>query len=221
MRTDEVSEWILYHAKSMSGFGVWLSTQDFDHIVSLWERPLSGVSIDDAREITHRMVAGEIARPFADDTAAVVRREASKLRDQRQYRDQEEIRSQRGLECGLCRATGLVTIWHPLVVRSIIEGVDTFRHPSTREIFHALNRDGSLKQDTLVCACRCSLGDRFANQTRMKHGVPLPAMQRFGESEYHAAVMVRDVGLSAEHRIRLDVEQWCQSLQLTADNGGF
>jgi len=69
-----------------------------------------------------------------------------------------------GRRCELCRNTGLVTIWHPLVTRGVHQGVRMFRGPNG-SVFRIYNEDGSLKKLTAVAPCNCSLGKKF--QTKM------------------------------------------------------
>lgn len=222
MHAEEVFRWIEHHSKSLSSFRAWLNTQDIDHIAPLWEKPLTNVSYEDACEITQRIVSGEIERPFPDETAACVRREAAKLRDHRQYHAQEEIRTNRGIECGLCHGTGMVTIWHMLIVKCVRDGIDVFRHPKTHEMYHARTKDGELKRDTLACACKCKLGDRFANASKNRRGQQEQFLPRFGDSNLHAAVGLRDTELSHEDRVAADVEQWCpRVVEWAIDGGGF
>lgn len=222
MHGDEVLKWVLHHSQSLSSFRTWLNTQDFEHIVKLWCRPLENVSYDEACEITQLIVSGDIERPFPDETASTVRREAAKLRDQRQYHAQEEIRTHRGIECGLCHGTGMVTIWHMLIVKCVRDGIDVFRHPKTHEMYHARKKDGEFKRDTLTCACKCKLGDRFANATKNRRGQQEQFLPRFGDSNLHAAVGARDADMSHEDRVAADVEQWCpRVVQWAVDGGEF
>lgn len=209
MRTEEIMLWIEHHAKSMSTFRSWLNTQDVRHLTGLWVKTLANVTYDEACEVTQRIVSGDVDRPFPDETAATVRREASKLRDQKQFHAQEEIRTNRGIECGLCRGTGMVTIWHPLIVKCVRDGIDSFRHPRTHELYNARLKDGTLKRDTLVCACKCKLGDRFANATKNRRGQQEQFLPRFGDSNTHAAVTSSDVTLSHEERVAADIETHC------------
>ena len=222
MQRNDVFKWVDHHAKSLSSFRSWRGTQELDHIVQLWERPLTNVSYAEACEVTQRIVSGEVEKPWPDDTAATVRREAERARDKSQYNAQEVIRTNRGIECGLCKGTGMVTIWHVLLVKAVQEGVTRYRHPRTHEMFNARRPDGAFRDDKLVCSCKCKLGDRFANQTRMRHGIASPVMQRFGESQYHAAIIDRESGMSIEERIAADAEQFCPRVVSWAiDDGGF
>lgn len=224
MQTFEITRWITHHARSLSSFRAWLNTQDIEHIAGLWERPLATVTFDEACEITQLIVSGEIERPFPDETAACIKKEAARLASKRIYQANEITRTNKGIECGLCHGTGIVTIWHNLLVKGYHDQCWVYKHPRTAELFKLRSKDGVLIERTLAAACKCSLGDVYARQTRRDNGES--RFVRFGDSPNHVAWTTRGGGLSVEERLAIDVDQQAPRVVEWAiagddDNGGF
>lgn len=229
--------WLARHSRSVSRFAKWIDARGAETVVELWCDQLSSVSFADASDFTTEIVGREMQEPFPDATCGSLI-EYARRQANRRLRDQEqELRKNGKLECGLCKGTGLVTIWHVLLVRAVREGCDVFKHPRTNESFYARKPDGTIKDETQVCACRCGLGEKFAVQKRQRFGgEEVKRFQRLGDSPHHVAVQYheakvdeqgREVRMSVEERLRSDVgEVVCASAAVSWDiqddqDGGF
>ena len=69
--------------------------------------------------------------------------------------------------CELCDDTGLVTVWHPSVIRH-----------------HVLKEPAPMTNLTHVTACKCSKGDRYTIKTR-RNGDTVDWLPRYQSSWWH------------------------------------
>lgn len=184
-------EWWNYHIAVLPSIGKWFDGLDDAEVIhKSWKAALSTTAIKDACAATDAIVAGVLDRPFPEETAAVVRRFAAERTLSR--REEQREPDGNGRQCQLCRNTGHVTIWNPLIARGVHTGVDRFRNPANGEIFRVIGPDGDVRRLEAVAPCKCSFGDRFAFKT-VKRGDHLERVEvgRYDPSSFHAAVTFR------------------------------
>lgn len=87
--------------------------------------------------------------------------------------------------CELCKRTGLVTVYHPLDVRAIREGVSMFRGWSGTAYAAGINEHGMPRNALAAVPCKCSLGDQHALWFDARQGREPEVLRRFGESVNH------------------------------------
>lgn len=108
--------------------------------------------------------------------------------------------------CQLCDGTGLVTIYHPLDVKAVREGCDSFRSPNGCRVRAGVREDGSPRHALASVPCKCSKGDRHALWFCSRSSTEPKRMPRFGESVNHVQPVRRPGG---QYDLAADVEAAC------------
>lgn len=190
MIATEFAEWLEYHTGIMPSVDAYLSKlPDREILLDEWASILEDVPLANAKAVSRKILAGDVEKPFPDDIPACVRANAS-------FMSLDE--PSRGAEpgdhhtCGLCKSTGLVSIWHPLVVRSIREGVDAWRDRRTGAMVRCVSSNGDVKPMEAAVACECERGNRRAYWSRQAgKGVESIYLGRWGDSVNYIPKRVR------------------------------
>lgn len=204
MNQREMQVWLMEHLKTFPSVASWMESNDSELLTANWSKVLADVRADDAKEFTRLIAAGDLEKPMAEDTAIACRRFCKVRQLIRDFQHQEKQRSGRVVPCGLCHGTGYVTIWHPLLVRAIVEECEHFRHPSGSE-FVARWPDGRFKDLSMAAICKCAAGD-LPSQAKSRKDDSQPRCARLGVSFNFIPKLSRSREVSIEDAIRLDVE---------------
>ena len=209
MNGTEFDKWLDYHCNVQPSVANWVrGLPDQDTLLDSWAAGMADVPFADAKAATDMIVKGDVERPFPEDTCRTVRRTALAMAVSRKNTQPQPEYDDR--TCQLCRGTGMVTIWHPLTVRSIRTGCQTFQTASGA-IRKVADNSGAVPATKAAVACRCGLGERFA-KWMVKDGDRWKAepRPRFGDSVNHVPVQLRPwdqiKGLTNRQRIELDME---------------
>lgn len=204
MNERDFSEWVEYHTACLPSVGSWIANHhDQQRLFDSWSKALTDISLADACAATDAIVAGTVERPYPEETASVVRRFAVELSLSR--RETKPEPDGNGKWCELCRNTGLVTIWHPLVCRGVLQAVDVFRGKDGNA-FRVVDENGDVKKLTAVAPCNCALGAKFATKMvkRGDHYEP-EDVRRYTPSFWHARIQDRSANERATMTIREQV----------------
>lgn len=220
MNGKDYLEWWNYHIAVLPSIGKWFDgLDDAEPIHNSWMAALATTSLKDACAATDAIVAGTIERPYPEETAAVVRLFAAELALSRRTVEPEPDGD--GRECGLCRSTGHVTIWHPLIAKGVYTGANAFRAPGG-ELFFVRNRIkrivtddltgeqferlefGDVRRLTAAVPCNCQAGNKFATRS-VKRGdhYEREDVRRYTPAFFHARVTDR----SFEERKQMTVDE--------------
>ena len=144
-----------------------------------WRGVVNGIELQDAIDVLNRMVAGDIPRPFLDNVAADVKREATKLARARQFA--QSIPQNNGREprysCHKCRDSGRASIVHTSVLTAIKQGVP----PKTRR---NLEGEEIPVVPEMAVPCNCERGQAMA-QGRTIRGKQYKAIPHLGQRSWH------------------------------------
>lgn len=197
MDVDEWDFWFARHKTLLPQVQHWFGQMGRDEQVEAmkaWHRAMSDISIAEANEATDAIVRGDIECKFPSETPKTCRLRALALRLTRRNAKSDPGATSRF--CGLCRGSGTISVWHPLVVRAVRHKTNgTYRHPLTGQMISVRHADGTIKGMSGCVACKCSLGDRFRDR------LPPPAAVipvQFRERREYA-------GLTLEEVIELDI----------------
>jgi hypothetical protein len=191
MDRKQFDEWAAQHQILIPSTAEYFADAD---VCEVWFRKLLDRDLQDCLAASRAAADGTGERPAPEDTGAWVRLRAREIYDARTARTEVEQRRNGRLVCGLCKDTGNVAIWHPLIVRGIVEGVTTYRHSHTGEVFAVRFMSGQLAGKTrpIVCAipCRCEIGDKFTGkQVRDGGGYRMEPVARYGTDRWHVPTL--------------------------------
>jgi hypothetical protein len=210
MNHKEFERWFSFHQTMIPSVATWVSNNpDIDTLLGTWAHSMRDVEFEDAKAATLAIVNGDIERPFPESTIGVVRKAALGYAMGRRQSEPEPAYDDR--VCGLCRGSGHVSIWHPMVVRAVRHGIKSLQEPSGA-IRTLLDGSGDVKRLKAAVACKCSLGDRYAKWMR-KEGERWVAhpMPRFGDSTNHVREVFRTwdelKGKTVRERIQADIDE--------------
>lgn len=130
-------------------------------MLAAWAEVFADVPAGAGRSVVQQILAGEIPRPFHEELAGVIRSHARALTALAAA--EEASRSRCPSFCALCQNTGFVSVWHPLTIRALDEGCDSFQHPGSGETFTA-RKAGRIIAATVIVACGCSAGEVAAKR---------------------------------------------------------
>jgi hypothetical protein len=198
MTPNEFSTWLDMHQALFPGLVQWLAlNEDRGLLLDEWQTVLRKVSLSSCKAASRAILDGRMEAPFYSELPKCVRAWAAEL--DLETRQQTPVTNNNPLLCELCDNSGLVSIWHPLVVRSVREDCATYRNPRTGRIVKVFEMreykddDGNVIEKevcrigTSAVACKCSLGDKYATTTKGKKG-ELVENPRYGDSVNHVAV---------------------------------
>lgn len=205
MDIDDFEAWLGRHQQLVPTVAHWFGQlPDQVEVAKAWFYALQDIDLSEARAVTDLIVRGDIERPWPEDTPRICRLRALEARQTRRRQESDSGAVHRF--CGLCRGSGTITVWHPLVVRAVRHKSNgVYRHPVTGQQFVVRHADGSIKSITAAAACKCTIGERF--RERLPPPAFLVPVQFRERGEY--------AGLSLEDVIELDisaspflVEEW-------------
>jgi hypothetical protein len=179
MTGDEFNEWAANHFASFPETQRWLSgTESPQATLQVWRKVLLETSVAAAIEVSNRMARGDIDPLPAyerERTAAVVRREAAKIKFHIENRRQNQQYREPRFSCPQCQDSGCVTVW------------------ADRSIKYA-KEHGSPPQGRYVeaVACTCARGSSFATE-RKEGSSNWTAMPRYDEA-FHCIVRTGSPG---------------------------
>lgn len=197
MDVDEWDFWFSRHRTLLPQVAHWfghMGDEEQLQVMKAWHQAMSDISIAEANEATDAIVRGDVECKFPSETPKTCRLRALALRLTRRNEKSDSGAAYRF--CGLCRGSGTIAVWHPLVVRAVRHKTNgTYRHPLTGQMIAVRHADGSIKGMSGCVACKCSLGDKFAD--RLERPAAVVPMQFRERQEY--------AGLTLEEVIELDI----------------
>lgn len=197
MDVDDWDFWFRRHKQVLPAVEHWFSSMGQEgqvEVMAVWHNAMSDLTLDEALAATDAIVRGDAECRFASDTPKACRLTALAARQER--RKQEFDSGVTPRFCGLCRGSGMITCWHPLVVRSVRNRSDgRYRHPVTGKQMNVRDGQGNIKGIVAASACKCTLGLRLAEKCPPASSV-VPVQFRTRD-EYR--------GLTLEEIIELDI----------------
>jgi hypothetical protein len=113
MNSDEFGEWSRYHKAAFPGLGEWLrrNPETLDH----WQRALTDVDLEAAKECTDQMLSGEIETPrgYSEHVRTVRTRSKELLYAGREESVPSRIDGEQVYSCHLCLDSGYVLVLDP------------------------------------------------------------------------------------------------------------
>ena len=192
MDVDEWDHWFTRHKTLLPQLQHWFGAMGRDEqveVMKAWHQAMADLTLAEAMEATDAIVRGDVECKFPSETpkACRLRGLALRLTRRNQKSDSEVVHR----FCGLCRGSGAITVWHPLVVRAVRNKSNgVYRHPVTGQQMIVRDAEGGIKGITAAAACKCSLGDRFRDR------LPPPAAVipvQFRERQEYAGLTLEDV----------------------------
>jgi len=197
MDVDEWDHWFTRHKTLLPQLQHWFGAMGRDEqveVMKAWHQAMSDLTLAEAMEATDAIVRGDVECKFPSETPKACRLRGLALRLTRRNQKSDSGADYRF--CGLCRGSGTIAVWHPLVVRAVRHKTNgTYRHPLTGQMIAVRHADGTIKGMSGCVACKCSLGDKFAD--RLERPAAVVPIQFRERREYD--------GLTLEEVIELDI----------------
>lgn len=198
MDLEDFDFWFCHHKQVLPAVEHWFASMGQEgqiEVIRTWHAAMSDLTLDEAKAATDAIVRGDVECRFASDTPKICRLNALSARQTRRKQENDIGVDQRF--CAFCGGSGLVTVWHPLVVDSVRRKTSgRYRHPFTGKQILVRDGSGAIKSMDGACACRCTQGKRFE--------------ERFPSPAAMVPVKPRDPkevkGLTLEEVIELDIQ---------------
>ena len=169
MTRDEFDDWLEYHCGAFRSISKWLGslgTEEAEKTLGHWFRVLRNIGLDEAKQATERLFAGQEAEPKSrDKIPAAIRAISKKLRSggsSRRERRSVYVDGEPVFECNLCEDDGRIVLLE-------FEGEeDAFPGAPYRATY----------------ACRCRHGDLWVKQglVRAPSGAKPPSLAKWSEA---------------------------------------
>lgn len=163
MDLEDFDFWFRRHKQVLPAVEHWFASMGQEgqiEVMRAWNGAMSDLTLDEATAATDAIVRGDAECRFPSDTPKACRLNALSAR---QTRRKTEFDSGATLRfCALCGGSGMVTVWHPLVVRSVMKKDNgRYRHPFSGKQMIVRDSEGAIKGVTAASPCKCTMGERF------------------------------------------------------------
>ena len=154
MNAEEVSEFLRHHKALHPDFAAWsseLETESKQAMVAAWSKTFADVSLESAKEVSERMLAGELEELKPWDfkkLAGFVRRNARQQSVFRLSGWDNKTGREPTYHCHYCRDTGYREVFHPNSVKAVAGGLDVNDEKVAKRLHTC----------ALLCDCRAGKG---------------------------------------------------------------
>jgi len=156
MTTEEFKEWLGYHTTRFPALKKWLDAQeDSKAVVVLWQKTLSGVSLEHATVVTDRLYTGEVPIPknceYEKELIIPLILQLARTIASYEHRKEASEATRRSVReprytCKTCLDQGIVMVWSPRSMEAMRSGQFDLIRETRGSCFAACSCEKGLKR---------------------------------------------------------------------------